>query len=157
MKTVSVARGMGKKFILAFLSFFILAVSAMAGVDSYEVYLNNKLLIRQSMSQPLDLKTLALSDAKRSDKLVIKYLQCNAPNKTGKNRTISVTNAAGKVIKEWKFKDATDDNTAMDIPVGDVIDLRKSATGTLNLCYAADGMQKSQKLAALGSLRKSDG
>ncbi len=157
MKTVFRVPGMGRALILTLLSCFILAVSAMAGGDGYEVYLNKKLLIRQSLAEPLDLKTLVLNESNRSDKLVIKFIQCNAPNKTGKNRAISVKNAEGKVVKEWKFKDATADFILMEIPVSEVLALQQSAAGTLSLCYSAEGMQKSQNLASIGSMKKSDG
>ncbi len=134
----------------------ILGMSAttLAGIDSYEVYLDNKLLIRQSMAEPLDLKTLAITDANRSQKLIIKYLQCNAPNQTGKNRAISVRDENGKIIREWKFKNAEKQGSVMEIPVSEVLALQKSATSTLALYYSADGMEKTQKLAALAGPKK---
>ncbi|RYY18123.1 MAG: hypothetical protein EOO04_24575 [Chitinophagaceae bacterium] len=154
MKRVLKLSHIRKSFFVTVVALFALGSAAFAGIDSYEVYLDNKLLIRQSMDKPLDLKTLAISDANRSQKLIVKYVQCNAPDQTGKNRSISVRDENGKIIKEWKFKDATGKGSVMEIPVNEVLALQKNSQGKLALFYSADGMEKTQKLAALGNANK---
>src|SRR5688500_17628643 len=89
-------------FVLAFAG--IVAISATTGIDSFEVYLNNKLLLRHSLSEPLTLKSLKLTEANMNDELKIRYTQCNAPGGTGKNRKIRLLDDKGYVVKQWKFE-----------------------------------------------------
>ncbi|MHA4847491.1 hypothetical protein ACX0G7_25220 [Flavitalea antarctica] len=132
-----------------------LAASAFGGVDSYAIYLNDKLLVRQSLGDPLDLKTLPLTDKNVSDKLVIRYMQCNAPSKVGKNRVITLKNEAGQVVKEWKFKDHDGEASDMVIPVKEILALQKSSSGAMSFYYSAEG-NKTQKLAALSGGSKTN-
>ena len=56
-----------KAFTLAIISCMIFAVTANAGVDSYSIYLNKKLLIKQSLDKPLTLQSLQLDHAIPND------------------------------------------------------------------------------------------
>ncbi len=139
-----------KAFMLAIISSMVFAVTANAGVDSYSIYLNNKLLFKQSMDKPLTLQSLQLDKANPNDELVIYYTQCNAPNKIGSGRTIVVKDADGKKIKEWKFEDVKGSNNAMMIPVKELIALqKKKGASSLALFYNAEKLEKEQKLASL--------
>jgi len=139
-----------KAFMLAIISSMVFAVTANAGVDSYSIYLNNKLLFKQSMDKPLTLQSLQLDKANPNDELVIYYTQCNAPNKIGSGRSIVVKDADGKKIKEWKFEDVKGSNNAMMIPVKELIALqKKKGASSLALFYNAEKLEKEQKLASL--------
>jgi hypothetical protein len=143
-----------KMMLMMLLSLSILSLSARGGIDSYAIYLNDKLLVRQSLDKPLDLKMLPLTAANKSDNLVIEYMQCNAPSKVGKNRAITIRDAEGRIIKEWKFKDSDGSNTTMVIPVSEILVLQNQAHGSLSFYYSADGLHKVQKLAALQRVKK---
>jgi len=139
-----------KAFLLAIVSSIVMVVSANTGVDTYSIYLNNKLLFKQSMDKPLPLQSLRLDKAEPNDKLIIYYNQCNAPDKVGKGRSIIVKDAEGKKIKEWKFGDGKGSDNAMIIPVGELIGLQKKSGGsTLVLFYNAENPVKEQILARL--------
>ncbi|RYY27510.1 MAG: hypothetical protein EOO04_09420 [Chitinophagaceae bacterium] len=144
-----------KAILLIFLSLPFVGASAFGGADSYAIYLNDKLLVKQSLGDPLDLKTLPITEKNSSDKLVIRYMQCNTPSKVGKNRVITLKNDAGKIVKEWKFKDLDGEASDMVIPVKEILALQKSANGALSFYYSADG-NKTQKLAALHGGSKSN-
>ena len=148
MKNLFANPGLGKVLIFSFLFFNLFTLSAKAGIDSYDIYLNNKLLIHQSMSDPFSLKDLPLTEANAGDNLIIRYSQCNAPGKIGRKRSISLKDAGGRIVKEWKFKDAGGSNAEMVIPVKELLAIRKNSTGALSLCYAAEE-NKGQELAAL--------
>jgi len=135
--------------LLTLLSIDFIGASARGGIDTYVISLNNKVLVRQSLADPLDLKNLPLTEANIKDKLVIQYMQCNAPSKVGKNRVITLKNAEGKVVKEWKFRDAEGDNSSMVIPVKEILALQKTANSSLSFFYSADGLPKTTKLAAM--------
>ncbi|HTF28464.1 MAG TPA: hypothetical protein VK625_06435 [Flavitalea sp.] len=156
MKNLFAHSFLAKASLITLLFTGIFAVSAKAGLDSYEISLNNKVLIRQTVAGPIDLKNLPLGDAKATDNLVIRYSQCNAPNKIGKNRSISVRDADGRIVKEWKFKDSDGSNTAMTIPVKELLEIQNKSNGALSFHYSADGMQKTQKLAALQPGKKNN-
>lgn len=140
-----------KRFIplAAFCSLFLFAFtpSATAGLDSFEIYLNNRLLVRQTVDKPLSLENLQLDKSNVNDRLVIRYSQCTAPNKIGKGRKIVIKDANGAVVKEWKFADT--DDMGMSIPVKELLELeKKNGKAPLNLVYTAEG-HTNQKLTSL--------
>src|SRR5688500_8641213 len=103
------------------------AFKAKAGLDSYEIYLNNKLILKQYVNQPLTLESLGLNASNINDRLVIHYSQCNAPNKLGKGRSIVVKDSKGNALKKWNFADAKDGHTGMVIPVKELLALEKKS------------------------------
>ncbi len=144
-----------RPFLLAILWILGSQFSARAGVDTYQIYLNDKLILQQSVLNPLSLSTLPITKANANDKLVIYYSQCNAPNKIGKGRSLVIKDASGKLVKEWKFTD-TEGSSRMEIPVKELLALEdKFASNTLTIFYTAQGMAKEQKLISLNSVAKS--
>lgn len=140
MKTLAV------KPVVALLFAGILCMSAATGVDSFEIYLNNKLLMRHMLTEPLTLKTLRLMEANTNDQLKIVFTQCHAPNKTGKNRKITLMDEQGAVVKEWKFSNS-ETNNPMVIPVKELLAVQKKNNGKLTLNYTADDYGRQQQLA----------
>ncbi len=138
-----------QNLIVVLLSFIfcLSAFKAKAGLDSYEIYLNNKLILKQHVNQPLTLENLGLDASNINDRLVIHYSQCNAPNKLCKSRSILVKDANGNTIKKWNFADAKDGNTGMVIPVKQLLQLEKSSLSKLSLFYIAEGHATGQLLA----------
>jgi len=130
-----------QNLLLVLLSFIFCfsAFTAKAGLDSYEIYLNDKLLVKQYVNQPLSLDDLGLNASNITDRLVIHYAQCNAPNKLGKSRSILIKDVKGNIVKKWNFADAKDGNTAMVIPVKELLQLEKNSLSKLSLFYTAEG------------------
>jgi hypothetical protein len=126
----------------------VLAVNANvnAGLDSYEVYLNDKLMLKQSVNQPLNLRTLALEKATAADKLVVYYRHCHEGE--GKGRRLIIEDAKGNVLKKWEFPDAKGERSAMTIAVKDLLELEKKGNG-LRMYYASNEMPKPELLASL--------
>ena len=138
--------------LIPFSAIFLLGFthSAIAGLDSYEIYLNNRLLVKQTVDKPLSLESLQLNKSNSNDQLVIYYSQCNAPNKIAKGRKIVIQDANGQVVKEWKFADVQGSNSAMTIPVKELLQLEKKNTAApLSLLYTAEGHVQGQKLTSL--------
>ncbi len=115
------------------------AFKAKAGLDSYEIYLNNKLLVKQHVNQPLSLDNLGLDASNINDRLIIYYDQCTAPNKLGKSRSILVRDSQGNTIKKWSFADAKEGRSGMVIPVKELLQLEKKSVSKLSLFYTAEG------------------
>ena len=123
------------------------AFKANAGLDSYEIFLNNKLILKQYVNQALSLESLGLDQSNINDQLVVYYSQCNAPDKLGKGRSISVRDSKGNTVKKWNFADAKNGNAGMVIPVKELLPLgKKTPLSKLSLFYAAEG-QRGQLLA----------
>ena len=135
-------------FAILFILFSCVANSAKAGLDSYEIYLNDKLILKQYVNEPLKLASLQLTQSNINDRLVIHYSQCNMPDKIGKGRSISVKDSKGKILKEWKFSNASGNRTGMVVPVKDLLALNdKAPAEELSLFYAAEGRREGQMLA----------
>ena len=134
-----------KAFTFAALSLF--TFNAKAGADSYEIYLNNKLILKQYVTQSLNIKSLQLSKANSNDRLVIFYSHCGH---TGKERSIAIKDEKGKILKEWKFANSTGSNESMIIPVKEILQLEKNnTTSHLRLYYAAQQLPKGYMLTSL--------
>ncbi len=136
-----------KTFALVVLA--LLTFSAKAGRDSYEIYLNNKLILKQYVAEPLSIKSLQLDKLNSGDKLVIFYSHCG---QTGKGRSIAIKDDAGKIVKEWKFANASVPKSGMVIPARELMEIAKNKSH-LTLFYAAQELPKGQMLASL-TLRK---
>jgi hypothetical protein len=121
--------------------------TAKAGGEVYEIYLNNKLILRQAVYQSVNLQSLQLDSRNMNDQLVIYYHHCGT---NGKGRSIAIKNDKGNTLKEWKFADASGANTGMTIPVKDLLQLEKNyGHSHLNLFYASDQLPKGRMLSAL--------
>ena len=135
--------------VVLFISLF--SFSVLAGRDSYEIYLNNKLIQKQYVGEAsTGLAGLQLDNSNYNDKLVINYVHCNTKG-AGKGRNIEVRNAQGQILKEWKFADATGADVSMSIPVKDILALQKNnPNATLSLFYfSAQELPKGQMLASI--------
>ena len=122
--------------------------TAKAGVDSYEIYLNNKLILRQAVNKPFTLHSLQLDKANKDDQLVIYYSHCGA---IGTDRSIVIKDDKGNTIKEWKFADASgSDNKGMTIPVKELLQLEKNYSQTnLNIVYFSQQLPKGRALSVI--------
>jgi len=128
----------------------LFATAAVAGVDSYQIYLNNKLIMKQYVTQPLTLESLPLDNAGPNDVLVIYYNHCGA---TGKGRTISIKDTRGALLKEWKFADAANGTTCMTIPVKEIAVLQTKSPRLL-LCYSSKELPEGRMLTSLAHWEK---
>ena len=142
-------------FIVFFLTAFV--GIANAGLDRYEIYIGKKLILKRAVNQPLNLENLPISQANSNEQLIIYYYQCNAPDKMASNRVITLQDAQGNKIKEWKFADAKGANTGMIIPVKELLQLQKTGKSSFALFYSAEGKAQREKLASVASVSKTVG
>src|SRR6476620_2075886 len=110
MKYLLFKNAFSRSLLIVF-SFIAFAGTAKAGLDYYSIYIGKKLAFTRYVNKPLSLENLPISQADLNEELVIQYYQCNMPDKIGKNRSLSLKDKSGKVIKEWKFADAKDGNS----------------------------------------------
>ena len=147
MKHTTFNQAFIKMFTLITLCFTAFGFTTNFGLDSYEIYLNNKLILKQSVNQPLSLRVLQLDKANDSDQLRITYTHCMIKG-AGKDRSIVLKDEKGNTLKKWAFADATGSDLSMVIPVKELLALQKSnAQHELNLHYTARELPKAQMLA----------
>lgn len=135
---------------LALLALLCLSASAFApgaGLDSFEIYLNSRLLVKQAVNEPVSLNRLPLEEARAGDLLVIRYRHCGGV--AGRNRSISIRNEQGQVLKQWKFGDAGSGNDDMQVPVKELQQLQKEHQGRLDVYYTSAQLPRGQMLAGL--------
>ena len=130
--------------VFAFALLSLLSFNVKAGGDSYKIYLNNKLILEQYVTQPLNIKSLQLDNANANDKLVIYYSHCG---QVGKGRSLTIKDNKGKILKEWKFANTAGSNESMVIPVKELLELIKN--GHVNLFYAAQQLPKGRMLTSV--------
>jgi len=123
-----------KTFTLIVLCLAAVSFKSKAGGDKYEIYLNNKLIEEKYVGGlAVDVSSLQLDKTNYKDKLVIYYSHCGT---IGKGRSILIKDEQNRVLKEWKFADATGTESSMSIPVKDILDLQKNnANASLSLYY----------------------
>jgi hypothetical protein len=115
------------------------------GVDRYEIYLNNKLLLKRSVNQPLTLQSLQLNKSNLKDELVIYYYHCG---QTGKGRKLAIKDEKGNIVKEWEFANAS--GSAMTIAVKDLLLLeKKHANDQLSIFYSSELLLKGRMLTGV--------
>jgi hypothetical protein len=136
---------------LAIVCLSVFSIQAKAGGDYFKVYLNNKLIHEQYMTQPFSLKQLQLDKANINDQLVFHYSHCG---QIGNGRKIAVKDAKGNVIKEWKFEDVSSKHSGMIVPVKEVLQLKQD---DLQFVYTARELPKGQLMAAVRLTDKTTG
>src|SRR5437868_15189727 len=105
------------------------AFKSKAGGESYEIYLNNKLICKEVNGKfQCGEKGLQLGKANINDNLVISYNHCG---RVGTGRKITLKDEQNRTIKEWKFAD----DASVTIPVKEILNLEKGSNATLSLYY----------------------
>lgn len=132
-------------------------VQANAGLDYYEIYIGKKLVLKRALNQPLSLNNLPVSEANSNEQVVIYYYQCNAPEKLASNRVITLKDASGNKVKEWKFANAKGADKGMAIPVKELLQLQKTGNNSLALFYSAEGREQGEKIAMVAGKSKTVG
>ncbi len=150
MKYLIFKKAFLKPLTLIALSLTLLFNVAFAGVDSYQIYLNNKLVMKQFVTQPLSIASLQLDNAGANAKIVVFYNHCGV---IGKGRSISIKDEHGTVLKEWKFADAEGTDAGMQIPVNDILALQQK-NPRISLYYSSQQLPAGRMLTAIGKREK---
>lgn len=147
MQSTTFNRRVSQLFMLIVCCFTALSFTTKLGLDRYEIYLNDKLVLQQSVNQPLNLRKLQLNKAAENDELRIYYRHCHTPN-TGTGRSIAVKDEKGRLLKKWTFSNAAGTDQGMVIPVKELLRLERAhMQQELSLCYTAHELPKEEALA----------
>lgn len=147
MKKTKFNQAFIKMFTLITLCFTAFSFTTKFGLDSYEIYLNNTLMLKQTVDQSLSLRMLKLDKAKENDQLHINYTHCMIKG-PGTDRSIVLKDEKGNRLKKWVFANATGSDLNMTIAVKELLQLEKNhGHHELSLHYTARELPKGEVLA----------
>jgi hypothetical protein len=153
MKNVFKQR-MAKMLCLMVIGIMAFGFRASAGLDYYEIFLKNKLIMKRALNQPMPGEALNLGKVTANDQLVINYWQCHADDGLGRGRSIVLKDSKGGIIKEWKFADGTTSNRNMAIAIKDLVQSTKATDENQFTLYYIAKESSVQKLAVLNMTDK---
>ncbi|WP_018628857.1 hypothetical protein [Niabella aurantiaca] len=149
MQSTTFNRPFVKLFTLVVCCLSVLSFTTKLGLDSYEIYLNSRLLLKQSVNQPLDLRKLQLNRTAAGDQLRIYYRHCHTPN-VGTDRSLIIKDGKGHALKKWTFTNVSGSDLGMVIPVKELLRLKKeNPQQELRIHYFSRELSKGEMLASL--------
>ena len=125
----------------------LFSFSSRKGGDSFEIYVNNKLVLQQYVMRNEGVKNLSLQQSNYNDQLRINYSHCG---QVGKDRVITIKDGQNRALKQWRFADAAGTERSMTCKVKDIIDLKKGNT-VLQLYYSSRELPGGRLLASINS------
>ena len=143
-----------KNLSIVFKSLFVVACAALfsfspgKGGDSFEIYLNGNLLVKQYLYDVKEAKSLQLTQTSADDQLDVYYSHCG---QTGKSRYITIKDAQNHVLKVWQFPDVASGKSAMTIMLKDVPGLQKNTITAINLFYSSKEIPSGRLLASIST------
>lgn len=121
--------------------FALLSFSENPGVDSYVIYLGDKVLLKEFVHQQRAIKTLLLDPDGASDVLKVNYSHCG---KTGLKRSIAIVDVNKKILKTWSFVDGSD----MQLSLKDVVRVSQNGQG-VKMVYSSVELPDGKVLAGI--------
>ena len=124
----------------------LFSFSSKRGGDSFEIWLNGKMMLQQVVHVSSGVKTLHLNPASANDKLEVYYRHCG---QVGTNRYITIKDENDNPLKVWKFADSNGNSQAMSIKLKDISNLKKNKDSKLNIFYSSSELPNGKLLASL--------
>jgi hypothetical protein len=125
--------------------FTLLSFSSPLGGEGFEIYINNKLVLQRFGKDMNTIKSLQVDQRYSNDQMTVKYYHCG---QAGKSREIIIKDLQNKMLKEWKYIDAS--TAGMNCPVNDILNLQKKSNA-LNLYYSSKEIPDGRLLVTLTS------
>ena len=119
---------------------------AARGAEGFEISLNNKVVIQRYGSDINAVNSLPLNQTASGYQLTVKYHHCG---KVGKHRIISIRDGQNNILKEYRYADAVKAVAPMDIPVKEILGLKKANAGSLKLYYTSSELPNGRMLATI--------
>lgn len=116
------------------------------GGEGFEIFFNNKVVVQQFGKPANEIKSLRVKQYAANDKLMVKYYHCG---QVARNKILTIKDNQNRILKEWRFTDATSSlpaATAMNCDVKDILPLNKGNESTLKLYYASSKLPKGRFL-----------
>jgi len=131
--------------VLVILSLVLCSFAINTGSDSYEIYLNAKLVLKEYVHGRKEVKSITLNRNSGEDAISVNYSHCG---QMGTSRKISVNNRENKILKEWHFADTQASKDPMVFKVEEIISLASQHSG-LTLTYSSNELPDGLVLATI--------
>ncbi|MGZ8537249.1 MAG: hypothetical protein ACXWV9_03250 [Flavisolibacter sp.] len=133
--------------IITGLCIFLFSFSGKRGGDSFQIYVDGKLVVEQYVSIAKGVQSLQLGQLSSKEKIEVYYSHCG---KIGKSRVISIKSADNKTLKVLKFAD-TEKKSFMTCQIKEILALQKNKSAKLNLYYSSKELPEGRLLAVINS------
>jgi len=131
--------------VLVALSFILSSFAINAGSDSFEIYINAKLVLKDYVHGRKEVGTIMLNRNSPEDAITVNYSHCG---KIGTSRSISLKDRDNKVLKEWRFDDTQASKDPMAFKAEEIISSASQHSG-LSLIYSSNELPDGLVLATI--------
>ncbi|HUR12535.1 MAG TPA: hypothetical protein VM012_14265 [Flavitalea sp.] len=128
----------------------LFSFSLSRGGDVFKIFLNDKMVVEQFVSEKTSVKMLTLDQSNLNDRISIYYSHCG---QIGKKRAIVIRDAQDQVLKEWRFTDSKGEHQPMVMAVKDILQLQKNHS-KLKVYYSSVELPGGKLLATVVSSGK---
>lgn len=123
----------------------LFSFSKIIGAHSFQVLLDNKLMIEKYVDSKMATPTLTIDPAENHNQLIVKYNECG---RTVTSRTITIKDNRNKVLKDWHFEGVTAGyKDPMVFAIKDITALKQKGGNTLKLYYSSKEFPEGQQIA----------
>jgi hypothetical protein len=134
-------------FTLAFAALSLSSFTSPKGGECFEIYQDSKLVLQRCGKDIEKVQTISLSNTAGSE-LTVKYFHCG---QAGKDRVLALKSSDGKLLKEWKFTNTSDNNYAMKCGVKEIFSVKVANQSGLKLYYTSTEKPEGKLLAIINT------
>ena len=125
----------------------LFSFSRITGAHNFQVFLDDKLMLDQSVDSKSIVPTLHLDPAENHRQLIVRYNECG---RTVTGRTITIKDDKNNTLKDWRFEGASSGyKDPMTCMVKDIMALKQKGSNTLKLYYSSKEFPEGQQVASL--------
>lgn len=140
-----------RTILLLALATSLFAFSSKFGGESYQIYLNKKLLVKEFVSMNHATQSFSLDKSTYNQEVDIYYSHCG---QVGKDRTITIKDD-NKVLKQIHYADFTGKNSGMSFHVSDFVNWDKRPADQLSIYYSSKEIPNGRLLATINLMGES--
>jgi len=142
-----------RTIVLLVLTTSLFAFSSNFGGDSYQIYLNKKLLVKEYVSTGHATQSFSLDKSTFNQEVDIYYSHCG---QVGKDRTITLKDDNNRVLKQIHFPEFSGKNSGMSFHVSDFLNWdKRNGIDQLNIYYSSKELPAGRLLATINLMGES--
>jgi hypothetical protein len=140
----SISRSLAARFMIMAAVCLSLVSFSLPGGESFEIYVDKKLVLRHYVSVSKEPKAFHLDSRNPEGQVDIYYNHCG---QLGKARSLTVKDAQDRVLKQWRFPG---NEKFMSFKAKEVLALQKDIKdGRLTIYYSSEELPKGRMLATV--------
>lgn len=133
-----------KTVVLLTAAIALLSFTPYFGGEGFEISLNGKVVMQRYNKEIGQVQTLNLNNAAPADVLSIRYYHCG---KVATNRVVTIKDGNDKTLKEFRFKDVTEQRGEMSCKVQELLNFKKGSNTQLKLYYTSSELPAGRQVA----------